>query len=191
MSAANNHLVVLAQSPVHLALPGNVDVDEVLADVAVDGVFAPAADVPGLTTVVADARERGVELSVVVLDSNPDRDSDLRDLATTVGKSEGGTVLVLSPNWMGTYSDSISRVELETAQDRSFGESAATTAERFTHEIVEPGPPWAAYTVVIVAVVAAFVGAVFLTKWRKAHDVTQNSDTVEHPTRPDVGSTSS
>ncbi|MCW2430638.1 hypothetical protein M2260_005546 [Rhodococcus erythropolis] len=141
MSAPTNHAFapVHVKSPLHVAVPSDVDLDDVLADLSTDGVSAPESDVVGLTAVVTDARERGVDLSVVVVDANPGRPSDLRDLATTVGKTEGGTVIVLSPDWMGSYSDSISRVQLETAQDRSFGESASVTADRFSHEIVAPG----------------------------------------------------
>ncbi|MCJ0946166.1 MULTISPECIES: Rv1476 family membrane protein [Rhodococcus] len=169
MSAPTNHAFapVHVKSPLHVAVPSDVDLDDVLADISTDGVSAPADDVAGLTTVVTDARERGVDLSVVVVDANPGRPSDLRDLATTVGKTEGGTVLVLSPDWMGSYSDSISRVQLETAQDRSFGESASVTADRFSHEIVAPGPPWTLYTVLVIAVVAVIAGITFAVKWRR------------------------
>lgn len=169
MSAPTNHAFapLLAGGPVHAEVPPSVDVDSVVSAVAADGVFAPAADEAGLAAVVADADGRGVDLSVIVLEQNPARDTDLRDLATTVGKSEGGTVLVLSPGAMGSYSDSIPRVRLETAQDRSFGESAAVTADRFSHQITEPGPPWTLYTVLVVAVVAVATAVTFAAKWRR------------------------
>ncbi|MFC8931292.1 DUF6676 family protein [Rhodococcus sp. NPDC057135] len=181
MSAPTNHAFapVHVKSPSHTsvpshtAVPSDVDLDDVFADLSTDGVSAPESDVAGLTAVVTDARERGVDLSVVVVDANPGRPSDLRDLATTVGKSEGGTVLVLSPDWMGSYSDSISRVQLETAQDRSFGESASVTADRFSHEIVAPGPPWTLYTVLVIAVVAVIAGITFAVKWRREPENTQ------------------
>lgn len=157
-----------AALPLHAAVPSDVDVDDVVADVAQNGVSAPAADVPALVDVVADARERGVDLSVIVLGANPSRDTDLRDLATTVGESEGGTILVMSPDWMGSSSDSISRVQLETAQDRSFGDSSAAIADRFSHEIVQPGPPWALYTVLLIAIVAIAAAITFAVKWRRS-----------------------
>ncbi|XGU20199.1 DUF6676 family protein [Rhodococcus sp. 3Y1] len=59
------------KSPLHVAVPSDVDLDDVLADISTDGVSAPADDVAGLTAVVTDARERGVDLSVVVVDANP------------------------------------------------------------------------------------------------------------------------
>ncbi|WP_260684131.1 DUF6676 family protein [Rhodococcus sp. KBS0724] len=169
--SAPTHLVFTplhTSGPVHAAVPSNVDLDDVVADVAQNGVSAPAADIPALVDVVAEARERGIDLSVIVLDANPSRDTDLRDLATTVGESESGTILVMSPDWMGSSSDSISRVQLETAQDRSFGDSSAAIADRFSHEIVQPGPPWALYTVLLVAIVAVFAAITFVVKWRRS-----------------------
>ncbi len=93
MSAPTNHAfapVHVKSPPLHVAVPSDVDLDDVLADISTDGVSAPPADdvAGGLTAVVTDARERGVDLSVVVVDANPGRPSDLRDLATTVGKTE-------------------------------------------------------------------------------------------------------
>ncbi len=175
-----------AALPLHAAVPPDVDVDDVVADVAQNGVFAPAADVPALVDVVTDARERGVDLSVIVLDANPSRDTDLRDLATTVGESEGGTILVMSPDWMGSSSDSISRVQLETAQDRSFGDSSAAIADRFSHEVVEPGPPWAVYTVLLVAIVAVVAAITFIVKWRRNPETFENDRTSER-SEPNVG----
>ncbi|MGG7099758.1 DUF6676 family protein [Rhodococcus sp. 24CO] len=175
-----------AAPPLHAAVPSDVDVDDVVADVAQNGVSAPAADVPALVDVVADARERGVDLSVIVLDTNPSRDTDLRDLATTVGESEGGTILVMSPDWMGSSSDSISRVQLETAQDRSFGDSSAVIADRFSHEIVQPGPPWALYTVLLVAIVAAAAAITFVVKWRRSPEPVE-TDQASEPSEQTVG----
>lgn len=191
--SAPTHLVftpLQSSQPLHVEVPSTVDLDDVRADVAQSGVSAPAGDVAALTAVVADARERGIDLSVVVLDENPGRDTDLRDLATTVGETEGGTVLVLSPNWMGSYSDSVSRVQLETAQDIAFGDSAASTADRFSHEIVEPGPPWALYTVLLVAIVAIIAAVTFVAKWRREPE-TEQSGHVESSVQRTVGPTGS
>lgn len=182
------HSTALHSTALHIAVPPSVDLDDVLADVAESGVSAPAADVDSLSDVVAGARDRGIDLSVIVVDEDPGRLTDLRDLATTVGESEGGTILVLSPNAVGSYSDSISRVQLETAQDRSFGESASITADRFSHAIVEPGPPWGMYTVLLVALVAVAAGITFIATWRRATDagpaqvaVNETKQTIDSP----------
>ena len=79
--------------------------------------------------VVTDAREHGIPLSIVVVQGNPGRDSDLRDLATEVGKKEHGTVVVLSDSWVGTYSDHFSRARLEWAEDNAkYKEGKSATA---------------------------------------------------------------
>ena len=49
----------------------NLDLAAVKADVAADGVAAPAADVAALQKVVASAKERGIDLKVVVMDKSP------------------------------------------------------------------------------------------------------------------------
>lgn len=90
----------------------------VKADVAADGVAAPATDVAALQKVVASAKEHGIDLKVVVMDKSPAIDTPLRDIATEIGQdSPGSTVLVLSPGWAGTYSTTYDRVILEAGQD--------------------------------------------------------------------------
>ena len=49
--------------------------DKVKADVAVDGVAAPSVDVAGLQKVVANAKDRGVDLKVVVMEKSPPIDT--------------------------------------------------------------------------------------------------------------------
>ena len=90
MSAPTNHAFapVHVKSPLHVAVPSDVDLDDVLADISTDGVSAPSDDVAGLTAVVTDARERGVDLSVVVVDANPGRPSDLETWPRRSAKTE-------------------------------------------------------------------------------------------------------
>ena len=79
---------------------------------------APAADVPALKQVVADARHDGIDLKIVVIAKNPPVDTPLRDIATEVGRAyPGSTALVLSPSYAGTYSPTYDRITLEAAQD--------------------------------------------------------------------------
>ncbi|MGH3641137.1 MAG: DUF6676 family protein, partial [Mycobacterium sp.] len=79
--------------------PPDVCMDLVQADLRDDGVSA--ADVSanaGLAQVVADAKQKGIDLKLVVLGQNPPIDTPLRDVATEVGQAHpGSTVLVLSP----------------------------------------------------------------------------------------------
>ncbi|AWK72783.1 hypothetical protein CBI38_15685 [Rhodococcus oxybenzonivorans] len=153
--------------PLSTDLPEDLDVAAVVTDVSDDGVSAPADEVSDLVAVVDRAADHGIELSIVVLDEDPERVSQLRDLATEVGQEEGGTVLVLSPSWVGTYSDSISRVLLESGQDRTYTSDSVVAADQFVDEIVAPGPPWALMTALIVAVVAVAAAATFYAKSRR------------------------
>ncbi len=127
-------------------IPDDVSLDAVFADLSDDNVSAPDADVEGLQAVVARAQEDGVTLRIVVVDSDPHGPEPLRDLATEVGKVEGGTVLVLSPSANGTYSDTISRVVLENAQDRTFTGNPVDSANNFVDGITEPAPRWGLVT---------------------------------------------
>lgn len=156
-----------ARLPLVATIPDGVSVDAVLADLADDGVAAPAADVGGLRDVVARAHEHGIELSVVVLEQDPPRAEQLRDLATEVGRVEGGTVLVLGPSAPGTYSDTVSRVVLEGAQDRTYTGSAVDSANNFLDDVTAPHVSWGLITAVLVLVVALVGGVSYAAKARR------------------------
>ncbi|TQF66476.1 hypothetical protein FK531_18450 [Rhodococcus spelaei] len=153
--------------PAPADIPPEVNIDTIVADLADDGVSAPAGDVSGLEAVVDRAREDGIKLSVVVLKDNPGRDSQLRDIATEVGKHEGGTVLVLSPNWVGTYSDALSRVSVEDAQDKAYTGNAVDSANQFLDEIGRPEAPYGLITVGLVVVVGGAAAATWFVRARR------------------------
>lgn len=162
-------------SPAAADLPPNIDIDTVISELADDHVSAPK-DEGQLAAVVSDARSKGVDLSIVVVDGNPGRDSQLRDLATDVGQHEGGTVLVLSPGWVGTFSDSIDRVTLEAGQDRTYTGNAVSASKNFVDEVTTPEIPWTGITCVILAGTAAATAALYALKVRRAR--------AEHPGSP-------
>lgn len=172
-----------ARLPFVAAVPDDVSVDEVLADLADDGVSAPDADVEGLRDAVARAQEHGIDLKIVVVDSDPGRPEPLRDLATEIGSTEGGTVLVLSPGSPGTYSDTISRVVLEGAQDRTYTGSAVESANNFVDDITGSHVSWGLVTAVLVLVVALVAGASYVAKARRgpARPDAQPGDTADVP----------
>ncbi|MGU3433182.1 DUF6676 family protein [Actinomycetes bacterium M1A6_2h] len=159
-----------AATPLSAVIPAGVDVAEVIADVQDDSISAPAADVDGLAAAVSRAESDGIALSIVVVDRDPGQDSQLRDLATQVGASEGGTVLVLSPGQVGSFSDSISRVVLEAGQDRTYVGDPVVAADNFVDEISGPGTPWTAYTVVLIVLVAVVVAATYAVNVRRFTD---------------------
>lgn len=130
--------------------------DAVLADVAADGIAAPAVEVPGLQKVLAGARERGLDLKVVVMDKSPPIDTPLRDVATEVGQAHpGATVLVISPGWAGTYSTSYDRVTLEAGQDVvKTAPNAVQGTQNFVDQLNTPDFPWTPFTILLVIGVA-------------------------------------
>ena len=143
---------------------------KVMADVAADGVAAPSADAAGLQKVVAGAKDRGVDLKVVVMEESPILDTPLRDIATAVGKAHpGSTVLVISPGWAGSYSTSYDRVLLEAGQDVvKTAPNPVQGAQNFVDQLNTPDFSWTALTVtLVIGVSVAAVVARLLHRWAK------------------------
>lgn len=142
-------------------IPPDVDIDAVNAAVAADGVSAPAAEVPALKQVIADARADGIDLKIVVIPTNPPIDTPLRDIATEVGQEHpGSTVLVISPSFAGTYSEQFDRVTLEAGQDLAkVPGNPVQSAQNFAGELTEPHFPWTALTIVLMIGVTAAAAA--------------------------------
>src|SRR5215208_3475853 len=143
-------------------IPPDVDMNQVRADVADDGVSVPpadAADVPALREVVQDARKDGIDLKIVVIEKNPPIDTPLRDIATEVGKAHpDATVLAISPSFAGTYSTTFDRVTLEAGQDVAKTGDPVQSSKNFVSELTTQHFPWTPFTIVVmVAVLAAVV----------------------------------
>ena len=142
------------------ATPPDACMNLVFADIRDDGVSASASqDKAGLAAVVADAKQKGIDLKIVVLDQSPPIDTPLRDVATQVGKAyPGSTVLVISPGWAGTYSPVYDRVTLEAGQDVAKTGDAVPSSKNFVSELTTQHFPWTPFTIVLVlAVIAAVV----------------------------------
>lgn len=148
--------------------PLDTCMNTVKADVAKDGVAAPAADVAGLQKVVAGAREHGIDLKVIVMEKSPPIDTPLRDIANQVGKDHpGSTVLVLSPGWAGTYSTSYDRVHLEAGQDvAKLAPNPVQGAQNFVDQLNTPIFPWTGFTIfLVIAVGGAAIATRYLRNW--------------------------
>jgi hypothetical protein len=128
----------------------------VKADVAKDGVAAPAADAAGLQKIVAAAQQQGIDLKVVVMETSPPIDTPLRDIATEIGHANpGSTVLVLSPGWAGTYSSTYDRVLLEAGQDvAKTAPNPVVGTQAFVDQLQTPDFPWTGFTITLVIGVA-------------------------------------
>ncbi|AHH18918.1 hypothetical protein NONO_c41340 [Nocardia nova SH22a] len=162
-------------TPMAAELPPDTDVDAIVLDLADNHVAAgKSVDQSELASIVAGARAHGLPLNVVVVPGNPAPDSQLRDLATVIGKSEHGTVLVLSDDWAGTSSDSISRYRLERAEDvaKYRGGGHSTEAARaFVNRLETPSTvSWTAITIVLLAGLVAVIAGLYFVKRRREPD---------------------
>lgn len=143
-----------------LYIPQDVDMAAIKAQVATDGVSAPAATLPGLLDVVNQAHAHGINLKIVLLDHNPPNDTPLRDISTVVGADyHDATVLTLSPSYVGSYSTQFPRVTLEAGEDIAKTGNPTVSAQHFLNELETPEFPWTGLTIfLLIAVFAAAVG---------------------------------
>jgi len=144
--------------------PATTSVDDcmnlVLTDIKDDGYSAaPTPENAGLADVIAEAKQKGVDLKIVVLETTPPIDTPLRDIATEVGEAfPGSTVLVLSPTESGTFSTTYDRATLEAGQDVAEGRGSVQGSKNFVSELTTQHFPWTTFTIVVVlAVIAAVV----------------------------------
>jgi hypothetical protein len=155
----------------------------VIADIRDDGVSAPVdAPTPEVAQVVADAKQQGIDLKVVVLAQNPRIDTPLRDIATEVGEAyPGSTVLVLSPTESGTFSTTFNRVTLEAGQDVAKGRGPVQGTKNFVSELTTPHFPWTPFTIVVVlGVVAAVIATrVLQLRGKRAAEATVASSSAD------------
>lgn len=154
-------------------LPPNTDLNAIIADLVDDHVSAPVGrDQDGLAAIAATAREHGINLDIIVVQGNPGIEANLRDLATEVGKIEGGTVVVFSDDWVGTYSDQFTRGHLEWAEDRAKyhgPEQTTGSAQVFVDRLEQPETvSWTVLTLVMLALLIASIGGLYVVKSRRA-----------------------
>jgi hypothetical protein len=154
--------------------PVDVCMNLVRDDVRDDGVSAsPTPENAGLVQVVADAKEKGIDLKIVVVDRNPPIDTPLRDIATEVGEAfPDSTVLVLSPTEAGTYSTTFDRVTLEAGQDVAKGRGPLQGSKNFVSELTTQHFPWTTFTIVVVLGVVAAVIATRVLQVRAKREQT-------------------
>ena len=132
--------------------------------VDVGNISAPPSVAPALLELVNQAHEHGIDLKIVVLDHNPPNDTPLRDIATVVGSQHpDATVLVLSPNFVGTYSTHFPRATLEIGEDNAKTGNTVASAQNFLHQLETPQFPWTGFTIVVlIGVLAAVIGTRFM-----------------------------
>ena len=160
--------------------------DECLAivqgQVAAANISAPSAVAPELLQVVKQAHDEGIDLKIVVLDHNPPNDTPLRDIATVVGSQHpDATVLVLSPNFVGTYSTHFPRATLEIGEDNAKTGNTVVSAQNFLHQLETPQFPWTGFTIVVlIGVLAAVIGTRFMQLRARRSATSQESAEAAH-----------
>ena len=132
--------------------------------VTAENISAPSAITPALLQVINQAHDDGIDLKIVVLDRNPPNDTPLRDIATVVGSQHpDATVLVLSPNYVGSYSTHFPRATLEIGEDNAKTGNPVVSAQNFLQQLDTPQFPWTAFTIVLlIGVLAAVIGTRFM-----------------------------
>jgi hypothetical protein len=147
--------------------------------VTAENISAPPAVTPALLQVINQAHDDGIDLKIVVLDRNPPNDTPLRDIATVVGSQHpDATVLVLSPNYVGTYSTHFPRATLEIGEDNAKTGNPVVSAQNFLHQLDTPQFPWTAFTIVLlIGVLAAVIGTRFMQL--RARRLATSQDTAE------------
>ena len=160
--------------------------DECLAivqgQVAAANISAPQAVTPALLDLINQAHEHGIDLKIVVLDHNPLTDTPLRDIATVVGSQHpDATVLVLSPNFVGTYSTHFPRATLEIGEDNAKTGNTVVSAQNFLHQLETPQFPWTGFTIVVLfGVIAAVIGTRFMQLRARRSATSQESAEAAH-----------
>jgi hypothetical protein len=132
--------------------------------VGAGNISAPPSVAPAMLDLVNQAHEHNIDLKIVVLDHNPPNDTPLRDIATVVGSQHpDATVLVLSPNYVGTYSTHFPRSTLEIGEDHAKTGNSVLSAQNFLHQLETPQFPWTPFTIVVlIGVLATVAGTRFM-----------------------------
>ena len=131
---------------------------------------------------INQAHDDGIDLKIVVLDHNPPNDTPLRDIATVVGPQHpDATVLVLSPNFVGSYSTHFPRATLEIGEDNAKTGNPVVSAQNFLHQLNTPQFPWTAFTIVLLIGVLAAVIGTRIMQLRTRRSATSHEDAEAAP----------
>jgi hypothetical protein len=146
------------------------DVDAIRAELAVDGVAVGTIpmDREALVRVVADAREAGLQLSLVILDVDPPTGDPL-DLALLARDLRLGadTVLILSPSWIVADSGELGDRHVNQAIDAMESPDVVFAVEEFVEVALRPSRSWLLLVLGgVVLAVAAFVAGRWW-EWRR------------------------
>ncbi|MFT3715210.1 MAG: hypothetical protein QM774_04450 [Gordonia sp. (in: high G+C Gram-positive bacteria)] len=143
----------------------NLDIAGIAAQLKQTGVYAPDADRPGLEALVARGAKDGHHLHYVVLEESFTPFTVNRDIANTLQKQVGGTVIVFTPTATGTSSTEFSRVQLEDGtSEMTTISNPVQAANEIYDRATDPYVNWTAVTIGLI--VAVLVGAVLARFWQ-------------------------
>ncbi|MFT4199379.1 DUF6676 family protein [Gordonia sp. (in: high G+C Gram-positive bacteria)] len=155
--------------PYGASVPANIDVPAIVRDLKAQGVSGPAAQVPALQAVVADAKAKGHDIKVVVVTDKQPYFTYYRDIALAVQPQTGGTVIVLGPDSVGSSGPEFPRVVQEEASQNLTLTDPPGAARQMVDQLTGPQTNWSVITIVLtLLVLAAAVGARLVSKRRKA-----------------------
>ncbi|MBD0861536.1 hypothetical protein IA539_09970 [Gordonia sp. zg691] len=136
-----------------------VDMTQLSRDIADDAVAgATPEQLPAMLEVVEYAKDKGHDVSFVVIDQMQPRFTLYRDIANQLQEQVGGTVIVLGPNSVGTSSPEFSRVVQEQATDGLVLTDPPGAARQMIDTMTGPNVDWTLVGLGLILVVV--VGAV-------------------------------
>ncbi len=158
---------------------GGVKVDDVVTALSDDhvAVIGSRANEAALAQVVTDARNKGLEFSVVSLSARL-TDSDTRLLAEEVRSRVGGTVLVLTPvsGWVDSSKLSGSQQDAAKAAAKAAGDDDVAAARAFVDSATDKGFP--VFLVVIGAVILVILIAIGAGIWQRRRRKETDAETL-------------
>lgn len=155
-------------------VPDSADIDALGAQLADDGVAYSNPELANNQDVqqpVIDALQPGH--GVAVVDVQLDSLADARDIATDLQNASGlDTVIVQVPGRVSAVSDSLSRAEIETAQQAvPPGADQVTLLETFYGELDSFSIPWIWVSLAVLILIAA----VSVSAWRSSQRGVQST----------------
>lgn len=159
---------------------GGVDIDAAVADLGDDHVtvIGESGATTGLTEAISESRADGLGLSVVSVASSLTTQQAM-DIAGAVQVQSGGTVLVLSPDAIGSRSNTVSTAADEDARAAAAEAADPPAAVRAYTEVATEKPfPWSIVLigVIILLIVAGIVGRMRVHRRRKPEDAAALTD---------------
>ena len=159
---------------------GGVDIDAAVADLGDDHVtvIGDSGATTGLAEAVSESRADGLGLSVVSVASSLTTQQAM-DIAGAVQVQSGGTVLLLSPDAIGSRSNTVSTAADEDARTAAAeGADPPAAVRAYTDVATEKPFPWSILLIgaIILMIAAGIAGRIRVRHRRKPQDADALND---------------